>query len=375
MVKLAVWMNMPGHHQSGFFEALRRCGVDLCVNYYENVTQRRREQGWPQVLTLPAGERFVASEVSELYETPEWQERIHIVPGYGSRFTRKLSAELSRRRVAWIHWSERARGGARWVLTYPLKAWYARQVNRSALAALAIGELTRPDFIRWGIDPAKISVLPYSGLLPPATSETDAETAAFARDAAPLFIYIGALYPGKGVDLLIEAFVHIVRAHPKARLALVGADESRGRYRRVLEERGLRQQILLRGAVPFESLGAVLEAADVLVLPSRYDGWGMTIAEAAGFGKAVIASDACGATAHLIRHDWNGFAIPSGDMMALVGAMQRYAGDPDLARLHGKRSPKLYAEVTPERNAERLLSILDGRLGMHPGTAASRAAQ
>jgi glycosyltransferase involved in cell wall biosynthesis len=134
----------------------------------------------------------------------------------------------------------------------------------------------------------------------------------------------------------------------------------------------LHEGILLKGAMPFERLGAVLRAADVLVLPSRHDGWGMVIAEATGFGKAVIASDACGATAHLIKQGWNGFVVPAGDVMALVRAMQDYAGDPDLARLHGERSPDLYAEVTPERNAERLLNIIHERLGRHLDTARSR---
>lgn len=366
---------MPGHHQSGFYEALRQSGVDLCVNYYGNVTQRRREQGWARVLTLPAGERFVSPHIRELYATPEWRERVHIVPGYGSRFLRALSAHLSVHRVPWMHWSERASAGLRWMLTYPLKAWYARRINRYAVAALAIGDLSKSDFVRWGVNPEKISILPYSGLLPPPATEVDAQIADFARGAAPLFLYVGALYPRKGVDLLIEAFARLARVYPKARLALVGRDESGGKYARLLEKLGLHERILLRGALPFERLGAALRAADVLVHPSLYDGWGMTIAEAAGSGKALIASDACGATAHLVKHGWNGFSVPAGDGVALVQAMQRYAADAELARLHGTRSTKLYEEVTPERNAERLLKILQARLGKSADTASSRTSK
>lgn len=374
MVKLAVWMNMPGHHQSGFYEALRQQGVDLCVNYYGRVTQRRRAQGWAEAPALPAGERFVAPDVRALYETPDWTRRTHLVPGYGSRFLLALSAELSKHRVSWMHWSERAAGGLRWLLSYPLKAWYARRVNRNALAALAIGELTKIDFVRWGIAPEKISFLPYSGVLPPMASESDVQVAEFARGAAPLFMYVGALYRGKGVDLLIDAFADVARTRPNARLALVGADESRGRYRKLLDDRFLRGRILLRGPLPFERVGAALRAAHVLVLPSLYDGWGMAIAEGAGLGKALIASDACGATAHLIKDGWNGFAVPAGCASALARAMRRYAEDPGLASIHGNRSPEVYAEVTPARNAERLLSILDERLGKNQSAASWGAA-
>lgn len=362
MVKLAIWMNMPGHHQSGFYAALRQRGVDLCVNYYGRVTPGRREQGWSDVSALPAGERFVEPHIRELHATPDWRQRVHLVPGYGTRFLRRLSAELSRLRVPWMHWSERAQGGLRWLLSYPRKALYARCVNKSALGALAIGELTKIDFVRWGIDATKISLLPYSGVLPPSTGELDTEISDFARGAAPLFMHVGTLCRRKGVDLLIEAFASIARTQPRARLALVGKDESGGRYGRLVAALGLREQVLLRGALSVQRLGAALQVADVLALASRHDGWGMAIAEAAGFGKALIASTACGATAHLVRDGWNGFAVPAGDVEALAQAMHFYATDLDLARTHGARSLDLHAEVTPESNAQRLLRILEERL-------------
>jgi len=366
-MKLIIWMNMPSHHQSGFFEALRSREVDLRVNYYGSVTRRRRLQGWAEVGTLPAGERLVRPEVSALHAIQDWRDRVHVVPGYASAFLRKLVAELSRSGAPWMHWSERSHPGARWMLSYPLKAWYARKVNTTAMAALAVGDLARLDFIRWGIRPEKIRILPYSGRLPPRSIEPDSDIARLGGEATTVFLYVGALNRRKGIDILLDAFAQVARVHQGARLALVGRDETGGRYQRLLRVPELRGRVLLKGPMPFERLGSALQAADVLVLPSRHDGWGMVLAEAAGYGKALIGSDACGATAHLIRDEWNGFSVPAGDATALVHAMKRYVAEPELARIHGARSAARYLEFTPESNAKRLLSIVtqggDGNVG------------
>jgi len=357
-MKLAIWMNMPSHHQSGLFDALRRMGGDVRVTYYQGVTQRRREQGWDTPSTLPEGERILPADLWALAALEDWRERVHIVPGYGSAFTRRLVVELSRQRVSWLHWSERDRPGLSWLATYPIKAWYARMVNRHALAALAIGDGAREDFVRWGIDPSKIRFLPYSGVLPPETGETDQCVSTFLRASQPVFMQIGILNRAKGVDLLIEAFASVVASNMKARLVLVGKDESRGAFAKLIRARNLTELVLLRGPVPARSLGSILRAADVVVLATRFDGWGMALAEGAGYGKALIASDACGAAVHLIQEGQNGFRVPSNDVHALTARMLQYANCPQLAARHGARSRVIYQEFTPERNAERLLTYV-----------------
>lgn len=87
-----------------------------------------------------------------------------IVPGYGSRFLRKLVRELSNARVKWIHWSERSHR-LDWYLTYPIKRWYAQMVNNYAIGAFGCGNLAIEDFIAWGIRRELLGIFPYSGML------------------------------------------------------------------------------------------------------------------------------------------------------------------------------------------------------------------
>jgi glycosyltransferase involved in cell wall biosynthesis len=103
----------------------------------------------------------------------------------------------------------------------------------------------------------------------------------------------------------------------------------------------------------------VLQRCDVLVLPSRHDGWGVVLNEAASLGKALIASDACGGAHHLIVPQLNGFRFPSGDIAALAAAMQTYCADPALCARHGAESLRIFADFTPERNAQRLADALE----------------
>jgi len=358
-IKLLIWMNMPSHHQAPFYKALRSAGIDLVVHYYGHVNETRISMGWENTLVLPAGETFVAPSLDSLTACCDWQERIHIVPGYGAAFTRQLAAHLSQRGVRWVHWSEPAHDGIRWWLSYPYKRWYARFVNTWSLGAFAIGHLAARDFERWGIQKSKIAFLPYSS--PEGDTqhaEKDPRIAIFTRNKQPTFLFVGSLCRRKGIDLLLHATKELAIIHDSIGLVLVGKDMAKGRYQRMAETLGISQNVLFQGAVSTSKIAAALSCADVVVLPSRFDGWGMALGEAASAGKALIATNACGAAHHLIVEGENGFRVPANDATSLAQAMLAYMTDPGLAHRHGRRSQELFAEYTPHRNVERLVQGL-----------------
>ena len=132
----------------------------------------------------------------------------------------------------------------------------------------------------------------------------------------------------------------------------------RGEYQELAQTLGIKDKVLFRGVLPARHIGSALKCADVLILPSRYDGWGMVLSEAASVGKALIATAACGAAHHLIVERENGFRVPPNDATSLARAMLAYTTDPGLAHRHGRRSQELFAEYTPHRNVERLVQGL-----------------
>lgn len=355
---LLIWMNMPSHHQSAFFQAIRDSGIDLKVCYYGALSEERRGLGWEEIQKLPQGEMFLNHEVSSLNKISDWRSRMHIIPGYGERFLRQLVSTLSREKIRWMHWSEPARPGLRWWATFPIKRWYAWMVNRHAFAALAIGDMARKDFLDWGIRAEKIAFLPYavSGLL--INSERDYEVSEFARRFKVLFVYVGELSHRKGIDLLLKAFARIVRRNPSIGLVLVGNDSGDANYHEMAAGQGLNDNVLFRGSIKSSRIASMIGAGNVLVLPSRFDGWGMTLNEAASLGRALISTDRCGSAYHLIRDGENGYRVSSGNVQKLAAAIERYASDVELASAHGNRSREVFADYTPAANALRLLAIL-----------------
>jgi glycosyltransferase involved in cell wall biosynthesis len=221
-------------------------------------------------------------------------------------------------------------------------------VNRRALGAFAIGERARRDFIRWGIDERRIRLLPYS------VAALEASGIPPADRTAPVFTQVGELCHRKGVDVLLQAFALVSRRHPDARLDLIGDGAQSAEYQKLASQLQIADAVRFMGAVPAPEVAGYLQRADVLVLASRFDGWGVVLNEGASLGKALIATDATGAADHLIRDGENGFRVPAGDPTALQEALARYCEDPALAKAHGTVSSKIFQDYTPTANVERL---------------------
>jgi glycosyltransferase involved in cell wall biosynthesis len=346
-LRLLIWTGIPTHHQSAFFAALRARGIDLRVHYFQRVPAERLNMGWSAPPALPPGEHY-SNVLPDDENCPDWRERIHVVPGYGSLFLLRLTWFLSSHRQPWLHWGEHSWRTLRSYATLPVKRGYGALVRRHALGAFAIGELARRELMSWGIPAARIRFLPY------AVSGSQHLQPATGAAVGPRFLFLGQLIPRKGIDSLLRALQQVLQVCPQARLELSGTDRSRGLYPRTAARLGLDEAVSFTGTVPATEVDTVLARNDVLILPSLHDGWGVVLNEAASAGKAIIASDACGAAHHLVLPGVNGFRFPAGDAAALARAMLEYCSDRQLALRHGSASMQLFQEFTPERNARRL---------------------
>jgi glycosyltransferase involved in cell wall biosynthesis len=363
-MRIQFWMGMPSHHQSEFFEAIRAEGADLQVLFFGSVFEERLRCGWQQYEEIPSYCRYVAPAENAWEELPDWKERIHVVPGYSHPFLRQLVTKLSTERVQWVHWSERAHAGLRWVLSYPLKRWYAMQVNRHALGAFGTGILALRDLKRWGIRVEHLAHLPYSVRVPNPDLPYDSQCREFCGER-PAILYLGSLYDLKGVDILVAAYARFRARHPDWVLILAGDDRSGGAYQRQVRDLGIERDVLFRGLVPISDVSAIFKAAQVLVLPSRHDGWGVVLNEAAEMGLALVASTAVGSGRHLIEPGVNGFLFSSGDTSSLATALEGYGESPELARIHGRESRRLAERCNPRTVAKAFLKTLESWQAMH----------
>lgn len=152
------------------------------------------------------------------------------------------------------------------------------------------------------------------------------------------FLYAGRLDPEKGLDVLLEAFREV-----PGELELVGSGSDEERLRSLAPP-----NVHFRGPLDRDALVPVYAEADVFVLPSRSEPWGMVLNEAAAAGLPLVATDGVGAAHDLIEDGANGFRVPVDDAPALAAALRRLAEDPELRHAAGLSSRRLVEPLTPE---------------------------
>lgn len=176
--------------------------------------------------------------------------------------------------------------------------------------------------------------------------------------AAPLMLCVATLTPRKGHLVLIDALAEL--AHLPWRLLLVGSGDyapDHGRaLRRAIDAAGLGDRIRLAGQLAGPALEAAWGEADLFVLPSLHEGYGMVAAEAMARGLPLVVSDA-GALAEFVSPD-AGALVPPGDAAALRAALARLLTDPAaraaaaaVARTAGAGLPRWEDSVAAIRSA------------------------
>ena len=172
------------------------------------------------------------------------------------------------------------------------------RVARGAALVLAVSELERAEVIEAGLDPARVVVRPNGFPVPHQERGSVLRSRLGISPEVPLVLNVGRISFKKGLDLLLEA----VSGIPDVHVAIVGPDDGDGTLAR-LEE--LRDRPELAGRVhlvpPFDDRQprGLYGEADVFVLPSRNESFGMVAAEAAAAGTPVIVTDRCGVAALL----------------------------------------------------------------------------
>jgi glycosyltransferase involved in cell wall biosynthesis len=180
----------------------------------------------------------------------------------------------------------------------PLNYWFLNRAMplfvQRARAVIAVSESTRQDLIRhYSIPPDKITVV-HEAAAPhfrPASPEAIATVR--ARHGLPegFILTVGTIEPRKNLSRLLDALQCLRQRGLDTRLVVVGSRGwlYEGFFRR-LEELQLGDAVLLPGYVPDADLPAVYSAARVFVLPSLYEGFGLSVLEAMACGTAVVCS-------------------------------------------------------------------------------------
>jgi glycosyltransferase involved in cell wall biosynthesis len=227
----------------------------------------------------------------------------------------RLIRERSAQGGPWCFWGERP--------GFHQPLWVGRLVRKWKLAKLHVSPAPIWGIGEFGVDGYRKEFgtqreyfnLPYFSDL------KRFETMEREEKRERVFLFCGSLIARKGVDLLASAFVRLDVAN--VRLRIVGDGPLRESLMRKLAP--VKERVEFVGFRDWQELPREYAAADVLCVPSRYDGWGLVVPEGLASGLPVIATDRMGAALEFVRTGTNGWLIPGGDEESLLGAMREAA--------------------------------------------------
>jgi len=386
-VRLAYLVTHPIQYQAPLLRLIaNQPDIDLHVMFGSDFSARRftdPDFGRAIAWDVPLLEGY-SHEVLPAFDRPLADTEL---PSFWRPFSRGIGRRLSAGRfdALWVHGYNRAchwaamlaakrRGLAvlvrdeatqvsaqRSMLKRTAKHAFFRVLDRMVDGYLAIGSLNRDYYLGHGVAPAKLFSMPYAvdnGFFQAATARAASERAlvrarlGLASDR-PVILFAAKLIARKRPLDLLEAFARI-RHEPDARqpyLLFAGDGELRGALEGAIARDGLASgpdgrpdgSAQLLGFQSQAQLAALYDLADVLVLPSERESWGLVVNEAMNAGCAIVVNDRIGAGADLVHGGDNGFIYPCGDVAALAVSLRSVLRDPTRCRAMGERSRAIIA--------------------------------
>jgi len=180
-----------------------------------------------------------------------------------------------------------------------------------------------------------------------------------------LLLFVGRLERLKGVDVAIRALALLRdRAHDDVRLLILGEDSKEGeesekeRLKAIASAEGVRDRVDFLGSVAHHELPYFYSAAEMLVMPSYSESFGLVGLEAQACGRPVVGSDVSGLRS-VIRDDVSGYLIDGHDPATYAERIGRLLDNPELARQMGLRGRLLAQRFSWTRTADRLETLFD----------------
>ena len=247
---------------------------------------------------------------------------------------------------------------------HAIEGWITNLANHvivcSAYMADEVGRL-------FAVDPRSIDVIPNGiDLRQWRASRTQVARAraTYAGDG-PLLAYVGRLEWEKGIHTLIDAMPTLRRRFPGLRLAIAGKGGQADSLRQQAIARRVGGSVEFLGWIPQEEVIALGAAADVTVIPSLYEPFGLVCLEAAAVGTALVVADT-GGLAEFVRNDETGQTFAPGSSTSLIAAISTVLNDPVRAAANAKRARSLarddYSwESVASRTTLIYQQVVDGR--------------
>ncbi|HXT16706.1 MAG TPA: glycosyltransferase family 4 protein [Gemmatimonadaceae bacterium] len=299
------------------------------------------------------------------------------------RFTAKLIAADTRRRVDWWLFNHLSVARAYRLVPTPLRRPYGiilhgievwdsalssdrRAALRGARVRIAVSAHTASKVRATHPDVGDVVACPLALLNTPASPRREADTALLARLRPRSVAIVGRMSAAeryKGHDQLLEAWPIVRERVPGAQLVIVGQGDDRARLIEKARALELGDDVLFTGFVSDATLQHVLENVAVFAMPSQGEGFGLVYLQAMAAGRACIGSDRDAAGGIIVPGE-TGLLVNPDDIGGVADAVATLLDNEELCRRMGAAGRRRYeAEFTYPRYRDRLGALLASAFG------------
>lgn len=369
MLRLTIWMNNPSFYQSDFFRALVDTGqVDLQIIFAKTLPYARQKLGWRDDVCGYTFRFLTESETTDFRSilnaitiATSQRDRLHIVNGIWAEPTFAAAlCTLALCKSRYVIYSEASnpdskRNFSKRILRY----MFGYAILYRVIGVLAVAYLGIDHFRHLGVPEQKIYPFGYFRAHPELAP---IDFTSYKKSQKKELIFVGQLIRRKGIDILLEAIAPLMAEDKQLTLTLIGDGDGRIKFQEQVVALGLGEQVVFEGVIPAHQIPSRIHCADALILPSRWDGWGLVVNEALSVGVPVIVSDKCGAS-DLIKNGLNGYIFQSENVTDLRKQLSRF-----LKRRLEWPSLRSYAagtskEISTDRVAYYLIECIRHMLG------------
>jgi D-inositol-3-phosphate glycosyltransferase len=184
-----------------------------------------------------------------------------------------------------------------------------------------------------------------------------------------MVLYVGRIEPLKGLDTLIQAMSGLeLQDHHRVHLAIIGGDPAASpremsaemaRLQKLCDDLSVGQTVVFLGKRDQDKLPYYYSAAELVVMPSHYESFGMVALEAMACGTPVIASEV-GGLAYLVKDGETGFTIPDQEPDMLCEKISWLLNDHELHATMSQQAVQYAQDYAWEKIAKQILDVYKG---------------
>lgn len=320
---IVFWQNVPSLHQAPLMRSLASdLGKRVLIVVAEDLPANRRAMGWADLdfgeadlIVGPSADERLELVEDNLDATAHVFSGLHVYPAVSHAM-----AALARRRhnhIAIITepWDSRGLAGRVRAFKFARRRSSLRHID----TVFACGVRASEQFISLGCDPAKIAAFGYFVNGP-------SEKQRVQKSGHPRLVFVGTFAEWKNPEILLQALA-MTRSNAWE-LTMIGDGPLRADTIQKAEDLNLSHRVSFVTSMPNETVLNLIAASDLLVLPSKYDGWGAVVSEALMAGTPVVVTQACGAS-DLVRSALQGDVIEPANLTELARVLDsRFGSSP-----------------------------------------------